>query len=393
MKTILYFQSSTCASNRAKLDGALRFARSFGWHIAVILFGEAARSHLQQRCEKPKIRALARFWKAEGAIVDCGGAPNELNVRDFGRLPVVFLDKKCAGSAPCVASDSVAIAELAAHELLMADCAAYGFVPWLKPLNWSLERGREFAARIRLNNKAFVPFPRQEAPDNRLVERICAWLRDAPKPFGVFAANDYIASLVLTAAAAGGLTVPDEVSVVGVDDDRQLCTQTTTPLTSIRPDHERAGFMAAELLNERMQHPQRKAETLRLFGPADIVRRKSVRRTTGRNLDVAAVIDLIRQKACTGLSAREVLATMHGSRRCAELRFREQTGRSILEEIRSVRLETAMSLLRNTDLTVAETARKCGYGAAEPLRKMFVDTFGKSPRAWRRGVRHGSITG
>ena len=383
MKTILYFQSSTCASNRAKLDGVSRFARSFGWHIAVILFGEAARSHLQQRCEKPNIRELARFWQAEGAIVDSGDAPDELNVRDFGRLPVVFLDKKHAGTAPCVASDSLAIAELAAHELLMADCAAYGFVPWLTPLSWSLERGREFAARIRLNNKPFVPFPRQEAPDSRLAERLRVWLRDAPKPFGVFAANDYIASIVLTAATAEGLSVPDEVSVIGVDNDKQLCMQAAAPLTSIRPDHERAGFMAAELLNERMQHPRRKTETLRLFGAADVIRRKSVRRATGGKLDVAAVIDLIRQKACMGLSAREVLAAMHGSRRCAELRFREQTGKSILEEIRSVRLETAVSLLRSTDLTVAEIARKCGYGAAEPLRKMFVEAFGVSPRAWR----------
>ena len=92
----------------------------------------------------------------------------------------------------------------------------------------------------------------------------------------------------------------------------------------------------------------------------------------------------IRRNACDGLKSKDVVVEMGCSRRLAELRFRVVTGRSILEEILSVRIERAKYLLEHSEKSIAEIAAACGYGSANALRKVFAVETGKNPLAWRK---------
>ena len=388
MKTILYFQSSLCASNNAELDGVYRYAKSARWRVQVVPYGEAAggRLHADEESAKPNIGALMEFWRPDGVIVDCGAAPGLLGPSDFRRTPTVFLDRSNDQKALCVYSDSEEIAACAAKELLSLDCAAYTYIPWMENLDWSRDRGEAFARIVRMNGrKCHIFRPRTFGhEDDTYRAWLKEWLEKAPKPLGVFAANDYIAAQVLSCATVARIAVPDELRVIGVDNDLQICVHTAPPLTSILPDHEKAGFFAAELLADRLAHPKARLAS-RTFGPVAVIHRQSTNAIRRHDDRVGAALELIRRRACEGLMARDVIAAMGTSRRLAELRFREVTGRSILEEIKSVRLERAKNLLRKTDTPVAEIAAACGYGSTEALRKIFIAEFGAAPARWRKG--------
>ena len=206
MKTILYFQSSCCENNDALLRGVSRWARRAKWDVQIIPYAKAAASRqLDEKTgsAKPPIRELVDFWKPRGAIVECGSAVGLLTASDFAPLPVVFLDCSADVGAPAVRSDGREIAERAAAELFSLGFANYAYVPWFEPLAWSVARGDVFAACIRRSGGTVSRLDwGDDASEMALRRRFMDWIRSQPRPVGVFAANDYIASLVISGARA-----------------------------------------------------------------------------------------------------------------------------------------------------------------------------------------------
>ena len=117
--------------------------------------------------------------------------------------------------------------------------------------------------------------------------------------------------------------------------------------------------------------------------PLRLVRRESTRRFTKRNAIVARAVERIRREACSGLAAIDIIKEFPSSRRMAELKFRELTGRSILQEIRRVRLETAQHLLRTSTLGIDLIAGKCGYRSISAFSIFFHNETGITPSAYR----------
>lgn len=387
MKRILYLQSANNASNYADLDGVRRYAKAAGWRVHVTFYSYAARilGDRHDSVSNLDVGGMLEFWKPDGVVVECGASRDLLDPDDFKPVPVVFLDRPPLGNTTCVTSDARQIAALAAKELLSLGFVSYAYVPFKKRVHWSVGRGTEFERLVRMNGCNFHAFDWGRLGGNAEASRawLCEWLRNAPKPIGVFAANDYIGALVLSCAEKERIDVPRKMAVIGVDNDIGTCEQTSPPLTSILLDNERAGYLAAQLLEEKMSHPRRKVAG-GLFGPVCVYHRQStfIYSRSDSRIDVA--MKLIRRSACDGLSARDVVAEMGCSRRLAEMRFREVTGRSILDEILSVRIEKAKSLLEHSSKTIAQIASDCGYGSANALRKVFEPATGVTPKAWRK---------
>ena len=387
MKTILYLQSSLNASNNSVLDGVSRYAKSANWKVRTTPYADAAylRGDHVDGSGVPDVKGLMEFWKPDGVIVECGAAQSLLKPRDFRSVPVVFVDRIQSGNEACISSDAKSIAELAARELLSLGFKTYAYVPFKEPVFWSVERGEAFAHLVKMNGLKFHQFRKRPFGDDAETYRawLRSWLRNAPKPMGVFAANDYMASFVLSCAERENINVPNDLAVVGVDNDLEICERSNPPLTSILLDHERAGYLAAGLLNEKMAYPRRKVKGM-TFGPVCVYHRQSTFAYSRKDDRVSVALKLIRRNACDGLKAKDVIAEMGCSRRLAELRFREVTGRSILEEILSVRIERAKYLLEHSTKSILEIARSCGYGSADALRKVFAAETGKNPLAWRK---------
>ena len=386
-KTVLFFESAFCQTNQTLQDGVRRYARASNWQVRTVEYGRAARDRTGDAGVKGSadIRRLAAFWEADGCIVDCGNEPTTFMAADFGRLPTVFLDRHpdtIEPDAVCVSSDAGSVASSAAQVLLELGFNDYAYVGWLEPVTWSEEREARFAEIVNLNGKAFHPFPRssRKVSDRRLHASLLSWLARLPRPCGIFAANDYVAQIVLEACAQLRIAVPDEMAVVGVDNEDRICENTRPSLTSVLPDNDLAGYMAAELL-DRMKRGERPDSLT--FGALTVVRRQSTCRYRRSDLRVLAAVEAIRRKACAGLTARAVIAEMGCSRRLAEMRFREVTGHSILDEITDVRLTHARMLLRDPRKTVEMVAASCGYNSPVALRKAFLSHTGETLSAWR----------
>jgi len=361
MLSILFLHAVIRPSVTRKLAGLYSFARERNWSVHAV----------EQQLQPEQLRDLLDFWRPDGVIVECGSATNQFDPSLFGRTPVVFLDrnpKTLARPAFCVTHDSRATARLAAHELLSLDLAAYAYVPWPEPRFWSEEREEGFAAALKLNGKGLLRFSPQASDDIRTLQRALAeWLAGLPRPVGIFAANDEMAAHVLAAADRQKLAIPQDVVVLGVDNNEMLCENTHPSLSSIVPDFEASGRKAAEMLSARIANPRLGPQT-ETFGPLAIIRRSSTSRTVRSDPLVLTARDLIRRRACEGLKARDVVKLFDCSRRMAEIRFRAVTGHSILDEIQSVRRAKAVELLKDPMLNRDAVANFCGYSSANALR-------------------------
>ena len=288
------------------------------------------------------------------------------------------------GRIGCVEHDPNTTSRIAAKELLSGDCASYAFIPNFFAVPWSHAREDAFKETLALHGKTMLSFQSSRKTEDmaRWHRDLCDFLKRLPKPCGVFAACDYVGESVLVACAELDLSVPDDVSVVGVDNYDMVCENTTPTLSSVALDFTGAGRMSVELL-EKLIHSRKNILEVRTFGVLGLVRRASSLRLKRNFPDVAQAIEAIRTKACEKISVEKALAGMNCSRRLAEMRFRLATGKSPLEAIHDRRLERACELLSVTNSSVEAIANMCGYGSAVFLQKLFRRNLGVTPSEWR----------
>ena len=378
--TVLYFQTAFCDSNLQQRSGFYDFARKAGWFVNVIEYGPQLAGK-----PKPDMAELFEFWKPDGCVVDCGGADGLLSLSDFRVAPTVFVDRYTSSSergAVCVTHDSVSVARLAARELLNLGLSAYAFVDWHLPAVWSKDRGDEFKRIIEGNGARFFRHRLLSLTDSEGIDDLSRWLFSLPAPCGVFAANDRIAGCVVAAALKAGLGVPQDIAIVGVDNDITQCETLPVSVSSIALDREGVGRAAARLLATMMEGRRPSAHSVDVVGATDVIRRASTRRFVDKR--VAAAVEHIRTHACEGVTVPDVVRVMGCSRSLAYLRFAEEVGHSILEEIQAVRVAHAGELLRKGTLSVDAVGDFSGYSSTSEFRRAFHRRTGLSPKAYSR---------
>ena len=235
-----------------------------------------------------------------------------------------------------------------------------------------------------------LPTPTQrreltEGPLGEIEDADCltTWLKRLPKPVAIFCCDDFRASAVARLCKRAGIPIPDEVAILGVDNDSLICNFTTPTLSSIHTDVEQGGYMAAELLDERLRNPSLKPR-IRMFGPVMAVNRASTSSVRKTNPYVRKGLDYIKDHIGGCLTVPDVARAMGCSERLAELRFREVLGRSIRDEIQDVRLDRVFFYLRCTQRSLGSIANFVGLGDPASLRRFFRQKTGQSPGAWRK---------
>lgn len=376
VKTILYFQCSVSASNMRELDGVRRYAEDAGWRLEVIEYGGAARSRLQKSVvERADMKRLLSFWKPAGCIIDCGGNPPCFGKSDFGRIPHVYLDcQPCdAGKGGfCVCHDEEVVGRAIAKELLSLGFDDYACIPRPeKHLAWNRIRCRAFRDCILENGKRVRTFRHtsRQMDKVRLIHEIADWLGNLPRPCGVFTANDTVGSVFLEVATRAGFDIPKDFAVVSVDNDAMLCEGGAVSMTSVETSSQRVGYAAAQLL-DRCMGGRRSCSSV-IVSEYCVHRRASTRRYVNADARVVKALEFIRKRACDGISPPDVVSHMGCSRRLADLRFRETTGHTILEEIHSVRIDRVKELLRRGGVTTSFVADSAGYSSVIDMRRVF----------------------
>jgi LacI family transcriptional regulator len=304
-------------------------------------------------------------------------------------LPVVDLSAaRLVPDVPWLETDDEAIGRAAFAHLRERGFTRFGFCGEAR-FNWSRWRQEAFAgcaAAAGLACSVFAPEPggaRAGASDWEADQAALArWLRGLPKPVAVFACYDIRALQVLGACRRLGAQIPDEVAVLGVDNDELLCDLADPPLSSVIPDVRRTGYEAAALLDRRMRG-EAVPPTGRLFGPVGVATRQSTDVVAVDDRHVSAAVRCIREHACEGLTVAEVLKQVPLSRRVFEQRFRRRLGRTPHAQILQVKLDRVKRLLVETDLPLAVIAERTGFMHVEYLSVAFKKHAGLPPGAYR----------
>ena len=375
MKTVLYVKTSDRPPAILKNKGFLRGAHTASWQVQSATLAEISVA---------KLKDLIMFWKADALVCDCGGLIAPPNLRQFAHLPAIWIScrpPRDDAKVFTVNDDSAAVAELAAKELLQLDYTHFAFVHFPHSRVWSRERAERFAEIVGMHGYDCREFKSDNAADTQAwLNRLKAWMEALPKPCGLFAANDEVSNHVRGICRARKWEIPGNVAIVGVDNDESICESAQSSLSSVLADNEQMGFLASQLLAERLRNPRLKP-VRSTVPPLMVVRRESTRPYRAPNGYIAKALELIREKACAGIRARDVIAVMKGSRRTAEMRFREATGHSILDEIIHVRMTHAKELL-TSDRTrpVKVVAQMCGYASEATFRRVYCAHLGAFPK-------------
>ena len=201
-------------------------------------------------------------------------------------------------------------------------------------------------------------------------------------PLAVLTCNDTCAHQVLNACREHGLRVPEEIAVIGVDNDDVLCNLCEPPLSSIEPDAHGLGYRAAALLDQLMTGGGAGAESV-LVAPARLVERASTDVVAIEDPITVEAIRFIRDHVGDGIAVKDVLAHLQRSRTDVETRFRRWLGGSVREEILRRRLDRVRPLLRDTTLGLHPIACLAGFATAAHLCRLFQRRFGQTPTEYR----------
>ena len=386
-----------------KLAGIRRFAKARGWRV------EAFRRKDVPTAEVP---ALLRRIAPAGCVVEDTELSQQLPPALFRGMPHVYLDPtnpmKRRGHV-CVACNQEAVADAAFRELAAGSPPCFAVVPSISRPQWNERRISEFRRLCTAHGRPCLVFAGKRNEERaRWKARILRWISLLPPHAAVFAANDYVGQLFAETALEAGRRIPQDMTLVGVDDIQRKYTNAPIPgISSVKMDFELAGYLAAKALGEemtlnssrlrpnrmqsnaiecrRMQSPVATGDsTLSTFGPLLVVRRESTRGRGRQEPHVIQAVEIIRRETCEGLTAAALAARVPGSRKHFERRFREAMGHSVLDEILDIRLQAALDMLSRPETAINAIADFCGFETDRELRKLFRARFGTSMREWRK---------
>lgn len=374
-RLIAYFLSSATAPSQQKATGAFRAARLRNWSIMRFDIMSPG-----QICDD------IRYWQPDGCIVDAVKVqPDVLGVRAFAKQPTVFID--CDPTfvrrrINTIVQDATATAGAAAAELLRHNMRSYAYVAWPRRPFWSEARGDAFVKAI--GDQDVHVFRPEHAFRNRmsLVKSLADWLRDIPAPIGIFTATDAISEQVLDAASHLGLKVPEDLIIIGTDNDEFFCESMRPMISSVSQDFISTGERAVEMIEDLLANPSI-APIHETFKEVRIVSRASTRRSRKHDHATTDALDTIRARAISGLTAAEALACFSCSRRLAEKRFKAAVGQSVMDEIHAVQIERAKELAVNPLTKLTVIPQMCGHRSSPYFQRLFKRLVGCTMSEYR----------
>ncbi|WP_231936382.1 XylR family transcriptional regulator [Bythopirellula polymerisocia] len=376
-KSVALLIETSNAYARGLLDGIIAYQREHDpWSIYV---GE------QGRGAQPPL--WIKNWKGDGIIARIETDAIATVVRRT-HLPVVDVSAaRLVKNIPWVETDDREIARLAAQHLIergfekLAFCGEPQF-------NWSQWRQQHFTEMATEEGCEFFVFEGKSRFNNGYSwnaerRRLKKWVQNLPKPIGVMACYDFTGQQLLDVCRELEIAVPEQMAVIGVDNDVRLCRLCTPPLSSVIPDTHRTGYQAAQLLDQLMQESGESEECI-LVPPSGIAERQSSDVYALDDIDIVSALRFIRENACKGISVADVLKAVPLSRRMLEHRFQKLVRRTPHAEIIRIRMERACRLLRETDLSLAEITSRSGFANPDYFSVAFKNYMETTPRNYRK---------
>jgi LacI family transcriptional regulator len=376
-KVLLLIETSR-AYGRGLLHGIMRYSGLHGPWTFYLEPGGMERS----------LPELAN-WGADGIIARIPTLNAVKKIIPPGIPAIAIALKEVIPDYPNILSDCELVGKMAAEYFLgkgFKNLAFCGF----SDMHWSLERCASFSERVSqagfLAPQYIRPRFRFERFWNVEQEALANWLKILPKPVGIFAVNDDHSQHLAEAAKIAGIHIPDEIAVLGVDNDELICGLSSPPLSSIAVDAPAAGFAAAELLHKMMLGKKVPHKNI-LVQPTHVITRQSTDILAVEDREVAEAIRFIRESKHV-IQVDDVVAILPMSRRTLELRFRKSINHSINDEIHRVRIQQISKLLLDDSMSISEIAHGLGYADFAHLARYFRKHKGMAPHEFRKKHRY-----
>lgn len=337
-------------------------------------------------------RQVKRFlagWRPDGILFQAAGlSPGALRAVTEADCPAIHVsDSRQTVAAPSVGLDNRIIGRLAAEHLWERGFRHFGFVG-VRANGFSRTRFEAFAETLASTGYKVAAMelpatlPALDLPAER---RLRQWLKRLPKPTALFAVHDECSLLVATLAREEGIRVPEDVAILGSDDDSLVCELASPKLSSIAVPARQVGRVAAERLDGYLAGKRRKrAVSAVLLPPEGVVTRQSTEVYRTPDETVNRVLRFIGAEFQRRLNVDEIVREMGVSRRALERKFRQHLGRSPLQELHRRRVEYARYLLTSGTDPLARIAERSGFADASQFVNVFRRQSGVTPGKYRR---------
>ncbi|WLI09124.1 XylR family transcriptional regulator [Pseudomonas sp. FP597] len=341
-----------------------------------------------------RLRGIER-WQGDGIIADFDD-PLIGEALAGSQLPVVAVGgsyedaRAYPQGIPYVATDNYGLMKLAYEHLIEAGLTRFACfsLPEAQANRWAQEREKAFRhlmQRDGLQVQIYRGLGTSAPMWDSAVEQQIAWLESLPKPIGIIAVTDARARQLLQACLTAGIAVPEQVALIGIDNDPLTRTLTRVPLSSVIQGTETMGRTAAALLHQMLHGKPCTGEQILVPPEAINVQASSLHQPLGNPYVMQALL-FIRQYACQGIKTDQVAAYVGVSRSSLESHFRKVRGCSVHDEILRFKLAAAANGLQHGDLAIADIAQQCGFKSAQYLHTVFRREFGCTPREYQQGA-------
>lgn len=307
-------------------------------------------------------------------------------------IPVVDLTDgpRFDRTVPKFRPDNRAIGHMGAEYFIEKGYQHFAFCGFSSEL-WALDRENGFKEALELAGRTSQSFdssyPKANEPDweQKEEEKIRAWLDDLPQPLALMCCNDLRALQVLHACRQLDLRVPEEVAILGVNNENVRCELSNPQLSSIPVNTDYYGQVAAQCLTDLM-NGESPDSLNQLIDPLEVVTRRSTDMLSIDDKHVAEALHIIKNSACEGITVDAIVEQVSVSRSMLERRFRKHIGRSPQEEIRSVQIQKIKQLLKETNYTLAHIAEIAGFDHPEYMSVVFKKQLKMTPIQYRKKV-------
>lgn len=357
--------------NRATVHGAAAFARDAGW--------ELSQHHVTDRA-----RLAEAIHSADALLLGPHQMESDTLITRSGLPMVGFSATLWEAHWPRVLSDDLAVGRAVAEHFLAQSIRSFAFYTDVDGV-WVERRREGFAAR--LDAEGYLP--NQLAPSKaRSPKSLLAWLRDLPRPVGLMLAHDPAATHVLVAAKTLGLRVPEDLLLVGVNDDDRMRDALPVSLSTVPLQTFQIGHAAASLLARVIKRAPGTPWSM-LIPPGELIVRQSSDLFGNAEGVVARAICFIRDRLPDGVESKQVVSHVGTCRATLNSKFQSLLGRTVAQEIRRARLELCRRLLSTTDLPMHVVAEKSGFSSPRQLSETFHQYVGLTPSQFRSQFRTG----
>ncbi len=371
MKNVLPIFEFYISSMYNLLHGVTDYAREHDWHLGII----------STRFELP------RRWSGDGILTHLTPSPQLMEfLQAHADIPIVSFNlpwgPRCDFPYAAISQDNDEIGRIAARYFLTlgeVNCCWYG-----DGLN---RRYTAFSAELARNNRPaqiiILPENIHNLPWDDLSDWLTTELKKLPLPCAVFCENDSWARELLEAALMGGFRIPDDIAILGVDNETLICNSTSIPISSIDSRPRKIGYEGAALLDRLMAGEPFPVEPVLVPPvPMPVVRKSTDILATG-NPVVAKAVEFIRKRHTTDISVADIARAVCSSGSGLRNLMNRKIGTSPRQLLQDMRIETACRLLRETDLKIESVAVQAGFGEAQRLHELFKKALKTTPQRFR----------